>query len=77
MDKAIDPLNLFDKPSYVKNKAGKKFKIRRECCLCLEKDFSDFTKLPCGHQFHDTCLKRWGLAKKCPLCRNNLFMEGF
>jgi hypothetical protein len=67
-----DLLNLFTKPANVTNSTGKKFKIRRECCICQEKNAEEFTKLPCGHQYHTTCLKQWGMAKSCPLCRSEV-----
>jgi hypothetical protein len=67
-----DPLNLFTKPANVITSTGKKFKIRRECCICQEKNAEEFTKLPCGHQYHTTCLKQWGITKSCPLCRSEV-----
>jgi hypothetical protein len=67
-----DPLNLLTKPANVITSTGKKFKIRRECCICQEKNAEEFTKLPCGHQYHTTCLKQWGITKSCPLCRSEV-----
>jgi hypothetical protein len=49
----------------------------RECMICL----SPFTKqtdcktmhTPCGHCFHEECLKRWMDVKmQCPTCRSEL-----
>ncbi len=71
-DVSTDPLNLLTKPANVITSTGKKFKIRRECCICQEKNAEEFTKLPCGHQYHTTCLKQWGITKSCPLCRSEV-----
>jgi hypothetical protein len=64
-----DPLNLLTKPANVTTSTGKKLKIRRECCICQETNAEEFTRLPCGHQYHTACLKEWGITKSCPLCR--------
>ncbi|EPS71414.1 hypothetical protein M569_03347, partial [Genlisea aurea] len=45
------------------------------CLICLE-DFSEqgleegFLTMPCSHNFHDGCIKRWlGISHYCPTCR--------
>lgn len=45
-----------------------------ECIICLE-DYvngeSVVLKLPCGHEFHEDCIRRWLLSRKktCPICK--------
>lgn len=47
----------------------------KECLICLEDQTlgSQACKLPCGHIFHQACVKQW-LAKhaQCPSCRYEL-----
>ena len=40
------------------------------CAICHEEGGEEEAKLPCGHQFHKACLKRWLIMGKprCPLC---------
>eukprot|EP00439_Symbiodinium_sp_Y106_P067642 s998_g11.t1 len=46
-------------------------------CLCCLDDFEESNKvaiLPCGHIFHEACIKSWSLslaeaAGSCPACR--------
>lgn len=44
----------------------------RECCICFRSHQVNDTvvRLPCGHLFHQPCIKEW-LEKKCtcPICR--------
>lgn len=42
-----------------------------ECCICYSKLSSSKTiELPCGHVFHDKCIRTWSKKKKnCPLDR--------
>jgi len=44
-----------------------------ECCICLEDFESPQTKgstLPCGHQFHEPCIRDWLQSQnRCPICR--------
>lgn len=48
------------------------------CPVCLE-DLTpgvEFTKLPCSHMFHASCVELWCLTKKtCPYCRLKLNFE--
>jgi hypothetical protein len=41
------------------------------CSICLNDDNNnDMVKLPCGHEFHNTCIKSWSHIKNtCPNCR--------
>lgn len=58
----------------------------RDCCICFyEHNVGDVqvARLPCGHLFHQRCIRDW-LAKKCtcPICRyelpsdNEVFEQG-
>ncbi|EPS62951.1 hypothetical protein M569_11838, partial [Genlisea aurea] len=43
------------------------------CAICME-DFEDgyegFLTMPCCHNFHGDCIKRWlGISRYCPTCR--------
>jgi SUMO ligase MMS21 Smc5/6 complex component len=46
------------------------------CCICLNPQFEHkCIKTPCGHKFHDKCIKRWlttSTTTTCPSCRSNL-----
>jgi len=44
--------------------------VMTECPICLETGTS-LSSLPCGHQFHDTCIDLWKQRGKytCPTCR--------
>ena len=41
-----------------------------ECSICLEFINSPH-QLPCGHIFHEKCIKKWK-KNKCPLCRTKI-----
>lgn len=45
------------------------------CAICLE-DFAigeEATRVPCGHLYHDACVKKWlGMHNQCPVCRYEL-----
>jgi len=48
--------------------------LGQECCICLEayKVNDRVGVLPCKHNFHEGCIKRWlsgDPRKSCPLCR--------
>lgn len=47
-----------------------------ECCVCQVgyEASSRIKKTPCGHFFHEECLKTWleKYAKSCPICRLDL-----
>lgn len=45
-----------------------------ECSICMSDDITSSSlkgKLPCGHTFHENCIKQWFLHSKntCPYCR--------
>lgn len=45
------------------------------CSICLEELTSPQCTLPCEHTFHKTCvegIRKFGVAKVCPLCRADL-----
>lgn len=43
------------------------------CAICLDSLDKVVTQLPCGHQFHSSCVDYWLQAKpKCPVCRRNV-----
>jgi len=45
------------------------------CSICLEQlSVGDFaTRLPCGHLFHENCIKSWlRSGNQCPVCRYEL-----
>jgi hypothetical protein len=45
-----------------------------ECCICLDMDnIREWSILPCGHKFHNSCVSTWLLAHQtCPVCRLNV-----
>lgn len=47
-----------------------------ECPICQESFSTEdvIKKTPCGHVFHEECLKKWleNYARSCPLCRLDL-----
>ena len=53
----------------------KKYSENYKCIICME----EFVKkeklklLPCGHIFHDNCIKQWLLKEKtCPFCKSEI-----
>ena len=53
----------------------KKYSENYQCIICME----EFVKkeklklLPCGHIFHDNCIKQWLLKEKtCPFCKSEI-----
>ena len=56
---------------------GKEENILEECPVCrgelLPEQAPDLTVTPCGHTFHNDCLKRATQTRNiCPVCRTNL-----
>ena len=53
----------------------KKFTENFQCIICME-EFQEKEKvklLPCGHIFHDNCIKQWLLNQKtCPFCKDEI-----
>ena len=53
----------------------KKFTENYQCIICME-EFEEKEKvklLPCGHIFHDNCIKQWLLKQKtCPFCKDEI-----
>jgi ABC-type bacteriocin/lantibiotic exporter with double-glycine peptidase domain len=41
-----------------------------QCSICLENVQEGRQTLPCGHEFHEDCLREWlALQNTCPVCR--------
>eukprot|EP00639_Heterosigma_akashiwo_P013696 CAMPEP_0206373356 /NCGR_PEP_ID=MMETSP0294-20121207/7658_1 /ASSEMBLY_ACC=CAM_ASM_000327 /TAXON_ID=39354 /ORGANISM="Heterosigma akashiwo, Strain CCMP2393" /LENGTH=180 /DNA_ID=CAMNT_0053820915 /DNA_START=58 /DNA_END=596 /DNA_ORIENTATION=+ len=41
------------------------------CQICLEPLLHSLDALPCGHVFHDTCIRRWtDIKANCPTCKS-------
>jgi hypothetical protein len=64
-------------PTYSEELSDQENKM--DCPICLEELVEDTTyKTPCGHSFHETCLKKWketyaeGKQPTCPYCRGNI-----
>jgi len=52
-------------------------KLKNDCAICFEnllgKRKQKLYKTPCGHIFHEVCLRAWGIQKlDCPCCRKEL-----
>lgn len=48
-----------------------------ECIVCLEEfipGLSKVMRLPCGHEFHVNCIRRWLVCRKktCPICKQDV-----
>ena len=48
------------------------------CAICLDEmvPCESITRLPCNHDYHTNCIKRWniygnGRIDSCPMCRKN------
>ena len=44
------------------------------CPVCLDENElnKDFTRLPCKHCFHTTCIEKWLLENNdCPMCKRD------
>ncbi|KAF8707130.1 hypothetical protein HU200_030369 [Digitaria exilis] len=43
-----------------------------ECAVCLKsyEEGVEISAMPCSHEFHDGCIRRWlAISRLCPLCR--------
>ena len=46
---------------------------KKECCICLDKNTTEWVRTPCDHEFHKKCINDWYKTKNtCPICRSNL-----
>ena len=46
-----------------------------ECCICMcQCEEHELTKrLPCGHAFHDECVRQWLRVNiSCPFCKSEV-----
>ena len=53
----------------------KKFAENFQCIICMEEfqEKETVKLLPCGHIFHDNCIKQWLLKQKtCPFCKSEI-----
>ncbi|XP_062185859.1 E3 ubiquitin ligase BIG BROTHER-related-like [Phragmites australis] len=51
-------------------------KEKHECVICcmVFKNRDRLTKLPCEHQYHQTCVTKWlQINKVCPVCNKEVF----
>ena len=64
----------FDKLPFVKYDKNK-YSENYQCIICME-EFQKNEKvklLPCGHIFHDNCIKEWLMKQKtCPFCKSEI-----
>ena len=64
----------FEKLPFV-NYNKDKYSENYQCIICME-EFEKNEKvklLPCGHIFHDNCIKEWLMKQKsCPFCKNEI-----
>ena len=58
--------------------------VKDICSICLEayKEQDLVVALPCGHQFHKTCIHPWlrnsivaDITPLCPMCKSELIVE--
>ena len=66
--------NFFFGPQNNQSTSQQSHLLGQECCICLEtyKVNDRVGVLPCKHNFHEGCIKRWlsgDPRKSCPLCR--------
>ena len=71
---AIPTFHLVDENRWTCGRHTKKQEvvIEEECSVCLcDISKKQTHKLPCGHVFHKTCMKKWTTRgnNTCPLCR--------
>ena len=47
--------------------------LEEDCSVCLQIHSEDVVReLPCGHTFHDLCLRNWLKVKAtCPICKRS------
>lgn len=47
--------------------------LEEDCSVCLQSRSEDAVReLPCGHAFHDLCLRNWLKVKAtCPICKRS------
>lgn len=54
----------------------RKFMVKskpQDCAICLNKTKRRHLRLPCGHEFHLCCMRRWIKENpSCPVCRASL-----
>lgn len=54
----------------------KRLSENKECTICYEEfEWHKYAKiLPCGHFYHETCIKCWlEKGKTCPYCRKKVY----
>jgi hypothetical protein len=64
----------YDKLPFVKYDKDK-YSENYQCIICMEEfEKNENVKLlPCGHIFHDNCIKEWLLKQKsCPFCKSEI-----
>ncbi|GLI65139.1 hypothetical protein VaNZ11_008597 [Volvox africanus] len=60
------------------NSAGSESSEEPQCavCLCEYEEGEVITKLPCKHEFHGTCIRKWLQTHyTCPICRISLLPD--
>ncbi|KAI4325791.1 hypothetical protein MLD38_031158 [Melastoma candidum] len=67
--------SVFTVPPVVTSGVGEPYREWELCCVCLsrlEEDGVTVQALPCRHEFHGGCIRRWFTAqhRTCPLCRS-------
>ncbi len=82
MDMLLNDDDTPTTPPHAADEALRKFlkapltvNVDATCSVCIEK-FSGIegtTELPCGHQYHKTCVLTWfEINDTCPTCRDSL-----
>lgn len=69
--------NCFDKTAYdyviMIHPKEREEKKEDQCIICYQNYTDKVVKLPCNHNFHDICIKKWLTDHNtCPLCRTNV-----
>jgi len=67
-DKAVDILKDYIKEYNDENN------IKEKCCICIDDIISGkYVKLPCDHEFHYDCVRKWFAEQLvCPVCRHSI-----